>query len=226
MLGEKKGKPIDKYVSSYVIFDLETTGISCAYDEVIEISAIKVIEGKVIEEFSRLVNPNRPIPWGATAVNGITDLMVQGEPAFDEVLPEFIDFIGELPLVGHNIKSFDLKFIYRDTDRFLGSVIDNDFVDTLTYARKCLPQLSHYKLTDLAAFYHLSTDGAHRALNDCRMNQKVFELLSKEEEKIANGEVIVKTCPRCGNTMKKRSGKFGEFWGCGGFPDCRYTENI
>lgn len=80
MLSNKSGKKLNDYVSDYVIFDLETTGTSCTTDEVVEISAIKVVDGKVVEEFSTLVNPQMPIPYWATEVNGITDTMVADSP--------------------------------------------------------------------------------------------------------------------------------------------------
>ena len=84
MLGNKKGKMICGYVPDYVLFDLETTGTSCIYDEVIEISAVKVRSGKVVEEFSQLVNPKRPIPYAASMVNHISDEMVANEPDFGQ----------------------------------------------------------------------------------------------------------------------------------------------
>lgn len=226
MLTSSTGKQLHKYVPDYVLFDLETTGISCNADEIIEISAVKVKNGNVVDEFSQLVNPKRKIPYGATAVNGITDKMVKDEPTFEEVLPEFITFIGEEILVGHNIQSFDLKFIYRDCEKYLGKIPNNDYVDTLKFARKALPGLSHYKLTDLASYYNLSTEGAHRAINDCRMNQKVFELLGKEAQNISKKTADEPICPKCGEILLKRNGKFGEFLGCSGFPNCRYTKNV
>ena len=97
----------------------------------------------------------------------------------------------------------------------------NDYIDTLPMARKYLPQLSNHKLVDIAAYYHVSTGGAHRALNDCIMNQKCFEELAKEQRKNPP-----KICPACGKEMKKRNGRYGAFWGCTGFPECRHTENI
>ena len=109
MLAEKAGNKLkNQYVPDYVIFDLETTGISPRNDEVIEISAIKVVGGKIVEEFSTLVNPLRPIPFQATSVNGITDDMVKDAPTFDVVLKDFIDFAGDMILVGHNIHAFDI----------------------------------------------------------------------------------------------------------------------
>lgn len=225
MLGDKRGRKIDKYVGDYVVFDLETTGTSWASDAVVEISAIKVEKGKVVDTFSTLVNPERPIPFRASEVNHIYDDMVKDAPVFKKALADFDAFVGEGFLVGHNIHTFDMKFIWRDAEYYWGRTIANDYIDTLSLARQCLPQLSHYKLVDLASHYHISTDGAHRALADCSMNQKVFEKLGEE---LANPAVAanMKVCPRCGQFLKKRSGKFGEFWGCSGYPACRYTENI
>ncbi|MDO5154861.1 MAG: exonuclease domain-containing protein [Eubacteriales bacterium] len=225
MLGNKPGKQLNSYIPSYVLFDLETTGISSNYDEVIEISAIKVKDGKVVVEFSELVNPLRTIPYAASAVNGITDAMVKNAPTFAEVLPRFLEFAGDDVLVGHNIKSFDLKFIYRDAQKYLGQIPENDYVDTLRMAKKLLPELSHHRLTDLAQYYHLSTQGAHRALNDCRMNQKVFEAFGKALASQPEQATNAKTCPFCGEELRKRNGRYGAFWGCAGFPNCRYTEN-
>ncbi len=179
-MADKRGTLQTKYTPDYVVFDLETTGISRVYDEVVEISAVKVRGGKVVDEFSTLVNPGRHIPAGASQVNGITDQMVAHAPRFAKVLQEFLDFTEGYPLVGHNIASFDMKFICRDAEKYYGSLPSNDYVDTLPLAKKHLPNLSHHKLTDLASYYGLTTDGAHRALNDCRMNQQVYECMVKE----------------------------------------------
>lgn len=225
MLGTKEGKRLGRYKKDYVVFDLETTGISPNYDEVVEISALKVRDGKVVEEFSTLVNPKRRIPYGASSVNGITDEMVADAPVFSEVLEQFYNFVGDDVLVGHNIHTFDMKFLYRDSLRYFGQVPDNDYVDTLMIARNCLPGLRHHRLTDLAQHYGLSTVGAHRALKDCYMNQQVFEKLA-EELKPLQAKAAGRVCPVCGNPMKKRSGRYGEFWGCTGFPACRHTERI
>lgn len=187
-MAAKRGTQKTKYTPDYVVFDLETTGISRVYDEVVEISAVKVRGGKVVDEFSTLVNPGRHIPSGASQVNGITDQMVAYAPRFVKVLQEFLDFAEGYPLVGHNIASFDMKFICRDAEKYYGSVPVNDYIDTLPLARKHLPNLSHHKLTDLASYYGLTTDGAHRALNDCRMNQQVYECMVKEMREARTGK--------------------------------------
>ena len=225
MLGDKRGRKLDQYVTEYVVFDLETTGTNCVNDAVIEISAVKVQEHRVVDEFSTLVNPERPIPYYATQINHNDDSMVEDSPLFEEALADFDGFICNIPLVGHNIHTFDMKFIWRDAEEYWGKTICNDYIDTLPLARQCLPELSNHKLSDLANHYQISTEGAHRALSDCRMNQKIFEKLG---EALDSPEIRkhLKICPRCGQFLRKRSGRYGEFWGCSGYPACRYTENM
>ena len=226
MLADRQGRLLTSYVSDYVVFDLETTGISCSKDDIVEISAISVKDSKIVDEFSTLVNPLRPIPYYASNVNGITDDMVADSPVFEDVLPQFLDFIGNSVLVGHNIHSFDLKFLYRYCNSFYGRTLGNDYIDTLILSRAYLPNIRHHSLTDIALHYDIDTVGAHRALNDCAMNQKIYEKLKLESEKSSGSPVAVKLCPRCGNILKKRNGRVGVFWGCTSYPDCRYTENI
>lgn len=211
------------YLPDYTLFDLETTGVSCRSDDVVEISALRVRGGAVVNSFSSLVNPGRHIPGAASQVNHITDEMVAGAPTMEEVLPEFLAFIGEDVLVGHNIARFDMKFLHRDCTARFGAVPGNDYIDTLVFARTRLPGLRSYSLAALADHYGLSTAGAHRALNDCKVNQKVFELLAREPEHIL--EPGQRLCPRCGCAMVFRRGRYGDFYGCTRFPACRYTEN-
>lgn len=141
MLSDKQGRKLIKYVPDYVVFDLETTGVSDKCDRVIEISAVKVRGGVVTDEFTSLVNPGMHIPYSATEVNGITDSMVKDSPSFEVVLKKFVDFIEDLPLVGHNINYFDMRFIYRDLMDFYGKTIDNDYIDTVQMSRICIPEI-------------------------------------------------------------------------------------
>ncbi len=216
-----RGKRLAGYVPDYTVFDLETTGVSCSRDEIIEISAVKVKKGEIADTYSTLVNPGRAIPFQATAVNGITDEMVSGAPYLEEALDGFLKFIGDSVLVGHNIQSFDMKLIYQASERIFGRTVPNDFIDTLYMARRCLPELGHHRLTDLAQHFGISSAGAHRALNDCIMNQRCFEEMAKLQEAEA-----VPVCPKCGGELIRRKGRYGEFYGCGNFPRCRYTQNI
>ena len=180
---QKQGIQLNKYTPDYVVFDLETTGISRTFDEVVEISAVKVRSGQVVDEFSTLVNPGWHIPEGASQVNGITDQMVADCPLFSQVLQEFLNFTEGLTLVGHNIASFDMKFIWRDAEKYYGELVPNDYVDTLKVARRHLSELPRHRLVDLAEYYGISPEGAHRALNDCRMNQQVYERMVAEMRK-------------------------------------------
>ena len=117
--------------------------------------------------------------------------------------------------------------IHDNCERYLGKTISNDYIDTLRLARKVFPDWKHRRLSDLAEHYGISTVGAHRALADCRMNQKIFEYLGKElagkQLKVQNN---IRICPKCHLPMQRRNGRFGEFWGCTGFPKCRHTENV
>lgn len=227
-----KGKRLALYASDYVVFDLETTGLNPAVDEIIEISGIRVRNNQVVEEFSTLVNPGIPIPYSATRVNGITNGMVDGSPMLHKALGDFLDFAGTDILVGHNIHTFDTNFIYDGAIREFGKKVKNDYVDTFYMAKSCLPELSHYKLTDIAAFFHIETEGAHRALKDCVMNQQCYECLGaiwqKRQEELDRQKKeetpdAEQACPECGCLLVRRKGRYGEFWGCSGFPMCRYT---
>jgi len=228
MLGDKLGNSIDEFVADYVVFDFETTGLNpFDGDRIIEMSAVRVINHKVVEKFATLVNPEQPISPEATAVNGITDDMVEDAPKMKEALTEFIDFIGDDILVGHNIKSFDMNFLKIECMlQFDGKVPDNDYIDTVLIARHCMPELAHRNLTVLAEHFGLSSEGAHRALADCLMNQKVYERLKEETERFENGEKTIPVCSICGSRMVIRKGKYGEFWGCMGYPNCKNTINI
>lgn len=228
MRQRNKGKRLGSYIEDYVVFDLETTGINQEQDAIIEISAVKVRKHKVEAEFSTLVNPGRHIPAGATAVNGIKDEMVKDAPDIKTAMKDFLEFIGNSVLVGHNIHTFDTNFVYDAAFDFLGQEVRNDYIDTLYMARRCLPELSHHKLTDIAAHFGLQTEGAHRALFDCMMNQSCYEEMGKlmEKKKKEGTDEGELSCPSCGGVLMLRKGKFGMFYGCSGYPTCRYTRNV
>lgn len=217
---------MNNITNNYVIFDLETTGLSTAEDSVVEISAIKVKDGVAVEEFSTLVNPGKHIPYNVSCVHGITDDMVQDAPCMEKALGDFIGFIGDMVLVGHNIKRFDMGFIQRDAVRYFGKPLENKLVDTLFLSKRYLPELPSHSLGALAEHYDVSYEGAHRALTDCRINKQVYDHLVEESENPSEAAKQVPVCPLCGGILKKRNGKYGEFWGCSGFPDCRYTKPV
>ena len=216
---------INSVVDNYVLFDLETTGLSTDNDAVVEISALKVERGGIASEFSTLVNPGIHIPYYTSSINGITDDMVKDAPFMEQALKDFIAFAGDSVLMGHNIRRFDLRFIQRDAERIFGKTLKNEFVDTLELARRYLPELTCHSLEALASHYDVSYDGAHRALADCHINKKVYDCLAKEIANPSEAAMKVPVCPRCGNLLKKRIGIYGEFWGCVGYPKCRFTKD-
>ncbi|MFG6382993.1 MAG: topoisomerase DNA-binding C4 zinc finger domain-containing protein [Lachnospiraceae bacterium] len=222
---ENKGKRLNQYVSDYVVFDLETTGFQYNMDEIIEIAAIKVVNHKIVQQYQTLVHPENHIPSAATAVNGITDEMVKGAPKLEEALKEFLVFIEKHILVGHNIHTFDIKFINHATMQLFDKKIQNDYIDTLYMSRQYLTRLSHHKLVDISKYFHINTMGAHRALNDCIMNQKCYEELGKIMQKtnINQPEIL---CQKCKSEMIRRKGKYGEFYGCINYPKCKGTQKI
>lgn len=225
MLRAQKGVKKEEYTQDYVVFDLETTGMFTKSDRIVEISALRVRRGRIEKSFSSLVNPGRPIPYGASRVNHIYDSTVKDAPRIEEALSRFIEFIGEDVLVGHNIHRFDMHFIYRDSFSIFGGYPDNDYIDTLPLAKKLLPVLEHHGLTSIADYYGISTQGAHRALNDCYMNQEIFERLGRIGEK-ESSRMNALQCPRCKRWLKLRESIYGKFWGCEGYPSCRYTRNF
>ncbi len=244
MAREKRGRQLTGYVPDHVVFDLETTGLNPLEDQIIEISAVKVEKGEVCGTFSTLVDPGRPIPRAASKVNGITDEMVAGAPTMEKAMEQFLAFIGPAVLVGHNIHCFDMKFLYQAICAGMGKALPNDYIDTLPMARACLPRLRRHRLTDLAAHFYISTEGAHRALNDCMMNEKCYAEMGKQMAEVsaeagaAAPPAVPATvgsvrsgksagqCPRCGKELVRRNGRYGPFLGCGSFPSCRYTQDL
>lgn len=178
-LVRNKGRRLNKYVKDYVVFDIETTGLRPGLDEIIEISAVKVKNNEVSDTFSTLVKPTIRIPASATRINGITNDMVSSAPEIAEAMEGFVDFVETEILVGHNIHSFDTNFIYDAAMEAFQEGIYNDYIDTLYMARACLPQLKHHRLGDVSEYFGISTEGAHRALNDCIMNQKCYEKMGE-----------------------------------------------
>lgn len=214
-----------KFFDDYVLFDLETTGLLPDSDSVIEISALKVRGGEIADEFTTFVNPEMHIPYSISSITGIMDDMVSSAPVMEDALRDFISFAGDDVLVGHNIKNFDLRFVQRFAVQFFAKPLTNDYLDTLALARRYLPELDSRSLESLAEHYDISYEGAHRALADCHINKLVYDRLAEEMRNPSEAAKNIPVCPRCGNILKKRDGKFGEFWGCASYPDCKFTKN-
>jgi len=159
----------------FVIFDVETTGLSPANgDRVVEIAALKIRALKPIARFHSLVDPGRAISFGAFEVNGISEQMLAGAPRCCEILPDFIQFLGEATLVGHNIR-FDLSFLQYELEvARLKLDRELNFIDTIRLARQIMPHLKRYPLWFVAASLGIKESQKHRAMADVELTFEVF----------------------------------------------------
>ena len=176
-LREQKGKSLIDIPNNYVVFDIETTGLDPEFDEIIEIGAVKIKDGIKIDTFNSLIKPEYEIDEFITELTGITNEMVENAPSIDEVLPKFMDFIRDYIIIGHNV-NFDINFIYDNLEELNIPPITNDFVDTLRISRRLIPELKHHKLSDLANYFNIDTNGSHRSLKDVEITLEVLKNLN------------------------------------------------
>lgn len=173
MFGEDNSNlPKEVLEQDYVVFDLETTGLESAKDEIIEIGAVKISKGKIVSTFSTFVKPSVPIPAEITELTHITEDMVADAPAINYVLPDFYKYCYGCSLVAQNI-SFDYGFLSAIGKKMLYN-FDNPQYDTMVMAREKLKGLKNYKLGTICEYLGISLVGAHRAVNDCLATAKVF----------------------------------------------------
>lgn len=165
----EKGQSLD---DACVVFDIETTGFSATRDRIIEIGAVKVVEGKIVDKYSTFVNPDIPIPFEIENLTHITDEMVMDAPMIDVILPQFLEFCKGCILVAHNA-SFDVGFIRTKAAEMQ---IETDFtvVDTVGLARMLLPKLNRFKLNVVAKELHVSLESHHRAVDDAGATAEIF----------------------------------------------------
>ena len=165
-----------------VVFDIETTGFGPVNDQIIEIGAVKVVNGQIVDKYSTFINPDIPIPYHITQLTSITDDMVMDSPKIDVILPEFLEFCGDAVLVAHNA-SFDVGFINKKAE-FLGIETDFTVVDTVGIARLLLPHLSRFKLNVVAKELGISLENHHRAVDDAGATAEIFvKFIEMLEEK-------------------------------------------
>jgi len=167
-----KGAKEQTLNDSFVVFDIETSGLSPIKDKIIEIGALKIVAGKVVKEFSTFVNPKRPIPYEITRLTKINDEMVLDSPTIEEVLPRFLEFVGDDVLVAHNA-NFDVRFLEQNC-RYLEIYCQFVSVDTLALARILLPAISKHTLSSVTAALNISLDNHHRAIDDARATASIF----------------------------------------------------
>ncbi|NLL93821.1 MAG: PolC-type DNA polymerase III [Clostridiales bacterium] len=177
---DSKGQNIDE---TYIVFDLETTGLSALTDSIIEIGAVKIQGGKIVDHFSEFVNPQKPIPYKIENLTGISDEMVLDAQTIDDVLPRFLDFCKDSVMVAHNA-DFDMSFILHNAKK-LGIPYDATYVDTVAMARILIPTIARYKLDNVAKALGIPLEHHHRAVDDAGCTAKIFvkfiEMLKERE---------------------------------------------
>lgn len=176
----EEGKTYD----TYVVFDIETTGLSSRNDKITEIGAVKIKNGMIVDRFSQLINPEKEIPQVVVELTGISNAMVENEPTIEEVILKFYDFTKDAVLVAHNAK-FDISFIRREYANN-NLVFNHPILDTLVLARATMTDMKRFNLGTLCKNLGVSLVGAHRAVNDAEATAEVFikliEKIKREEE--------------------------------------------
>lgn len=170
---KSRGKNLITFPCDYTVIDLETTGLSSETDQIIELSAVKIRNNKVTGEFTSFVKPTLKLDPYITQLTGINQEMLENAPKISDVISKFLDFMGADIIIGHNVK-FDLGFLYEQVDKTPGLELPNDFVDTVKLSKKYLT-LPNHKLETVAKHYNISTQGHHRALNDCHMTHSIYQ---------------------------------------------------
>lgn len=180
-MADRKRRASEKGDRSFVIIDLETTGLSPVKDKILEFGAIRVRGNQKIDTFSRLIRQEKGVPQTITALTGIDNALVEreGQP-LEEVLADFLEFVGENLIVGYNL-TFDMRFLQEACRICEIHPPTNHCVDLLNLARKKVFDVPDFKLTTLATRFSLDVSASHRALNDCQILFSLYEKLNENE---------------------------------------------
>lgn len=172
-----KGRNLIELPDDYTIIDIETTGFSSKFDEIIELSAIKVRNNEQVDVTTTLVKPLFPIDDIISQLTGITNEMLENAPRIEEIIAAYVNYIDNDIIVGHNVR-FDINFIYDNYKKYCNKDFCNDFIDTYRISKKVCSTENH-KLTTIAKHFGIDTAGHHRAENDCIMTYHVFNALKR-----------------------------------------------
>ncbi|RRK11183.1 PolC-type DNA polymerase III [Lactiplantibacillus garii] len=173
--------PVDLKNSTYVIFDTETTGLSAIYDRVIELSAVKMEKGNVVDQFEEFIDPGFHLSAQTTNLTSITDEMVRGSKSEEEVFRLFREFYGDAIIVGHNV-TFDMGFMNTGYARHHMDPITNPIIDTLTLARWLYPDFRRYTLDSLSKKFNVNLEHHHRAIYDAESTGHLNHIFLKDAE--------------------------------------------
>lgn len=179
-----QARDLDLSEGTYVVFDVETTGLSPVYDTIIELAGVKLHNGEVVDRFESFANPHRRLPAKIIDITGITDDMVKGAPEIDDVLKDFHKWTEGNVLVAHNA-NFDIGFLNQGYKRISYEKVDNIVIDTLALARYLLPELGSHRLNTLCKHLGVELTQHHRAIYDAEATAEMFwkmvELLAERD---------------------------------------------
>ena len=232
----KKGRHLKIFPKDYTVVDLETTGWDCTHDYIIEVGAIKVRDNKVVDTFSELVKPkvyyvlddvrkeDRVVEFNGEKIvyisnsisdlTGITNEDLHHARSEKEVMVDFLKFIGDDILVGHNMLSFDSTFLYDSVKSNLGNILNNDLVDTLLLSQYIIKDIENHKLDTLLNYFDITTNVRHRALADSEVTLK---LLQKLKERVITNNMTLE------EYIKNEEEKISPFLN---LPLCEYFRNL
>jgi len=176
-------KPDDRPLAgaTYVVYDVETTGLSVVNNKIIELAGVKMVDGKVVDEFATFIDPHEKIPYNITQLTNITDDMVAGAPEESEIIPKFVEWVGDAVLVAHNAR-FDTGFLQAACKRHGLPEMPNPVLDTLELARLLFPSMKNHRLNTLADKFKVSLESHHRAIDDSKALGEVLTHLLKEAD--------------------------------------------
>ena len=179
-----KGHNLLSFPDEYVVLDIETTGLSPDYDDIIELTAIKISGKQAIDVFSSLVKPKGVyidddgseyyVDDFITKLTGITNKMLETAPTFYTIVTDFLEFVGDSIILGHNV-NFDINFIYDNVLYCTGKEFNNDYCDLMRISRRLFPDFSNHKLSTLAKEFDIEQESAHRGYEDCKTTVLCFE---------------------------------------------------
>jgi DNA polymerase III epsilon subunit family exonuclease len=193
--------------ATYVVVDLETTGLRPGSSHICEIGAVKVIGFEIVDEFETLVDPHMPLAAVITSLTGLTDRLLRGAPSAPAAVRDFLAFAGDAVLVAHNAR-FDLSFLDRETERLTGSRLAAPVVDTVALARRLLAgRVPRASLGQLSYFFGTSVQPCHRALPDAQATAEVLlALIGLAQERGARtvAELVALSATRTRRVFDKR----------------------
>lgn len=207
MTEKQTGRSLVALPLNYTVVDTETTGLNAGGCQLVEVSALRVRDGEIVGTFSTLVRPDlREAVWKGEwqecyvddfiiGLTGITNEMLETAPFPQEVFPDYFSFLGKDILLGHNTP-FDIGFLQAASEKYLGRSFRNDYLDTLRFSRKLMPQLRHHRLSDLALAFGISYEGAHRSEVDCRITHACYLALRNLALSRFTEEEFIRLYPR------------------------------